>query len=473
MKPNADPAVLLLPAHMPTDRSPGSPAPPSNGQAPQDTAASSVEAAGDPNASSGEQSRTAARADAGGNGRTDPTAQHPGVGRDGSLQQHSVFAEIDLSAVRHNIRTLAHRAAPSDLMAVVKADAYGHGATHIAPVLEDEGVNAFAIARPAEGVELREAGISGRILVLGAPLPGDLPVCVKHDLDVTVSSEDVAQRVIQHAIDTGDAIRVHLKVDTGMSRLGLSTDAAAPVYHQLSGTADVDVEGVWTHFATADAPGQALTTTQRRRFAALLRDLGDVPYHLENTGALITGEGVNHARSGDGGFSDDVGRPPQYVRTGIAVYGLAPSRAMGEDPTLRLGLAPALTLKARVTHVQTIQPGTSVSYGATWTATRPTRIATLGAGYGDGYPRLGSGRATVRIGGEQRPVVGNICMDMCMVDLGAPTGECARRVEVGDAAVLFGARGPTMYDVADWAKTIPYEICCGLSRRVPRIYRDA
>jgi len=365
-------------------------------------------------------------------------------------------------------------------MAIVKADAYGHGATHIAPVLADEGVDAFAVARPAEGVELRDAGIRGRILVLGAPLPGDLPVCLEHDLDVTVSSENVARRVIEHASDTGDTIRVHLKVDTGMSRLGVSTDAAPSVYHRLSDAPNIDIAGVWTHFATADAPGDALTSTQRQRFAALLRELGDVPYHLENTGALMTGEGIDRARTigartngSASSVSGELDRLPRYVRTGIAVYGLAPSYAMGHNPDLRLGLAPALTLKARVTHVQTIQPGTSVSYGATWTATRPTRIATLGAGYGDGFPRLGSGRATVRIGGEQRPVVGSICMDMCMVDLGAPTGELARRVEVGDAATLFGPRGPTVYDVAEWAKTIPYEICCGLSRRVPRLYRDA
>ena len=387
------------------------------------------------------------------------------------------------------MRTLQDRAAPSELMAVVKADAYGHGATHVAPVLEDEGIRAFAVARPAEGIELREAGVRGRILVLGAPLPGDLPICLKHRLDVTVSSEEVARRVVNlaggdeaSATASGShtarperkarperTLRVHVKVDTGMSRLGVSPDAVRPVFDRLRGAEHVEVAGVWTHFATADAPEQPLTGVQRERFAGLLRDLGDVPYHLENTGALMTGEGTSRTRT----ISDAIGRSPAYVRTGIALYGLAPSETLGQDPEFRLGLAPALSLKARVTHAHTIQPGTSVSYGALWTATRPTRIATLGVGYGDGYPRLGTGSATVQIGGEQRPVIGAICMDMCMVDLGAPDGDLARRVEVGDAATLFGPRGPTMYDVAAWAETIPYEICCGLSRRVPRIYRDA
>jgi alanine racemase len=176
----------------------------------------------------------------------------------------------------------------------------------------------------------------------------------------------------------------------------------------------------------------------------------------------MTGRGLI---SGEANASDR-GPAPAYVRSGIALYGLAPTEALAPD----LDLLPAMSMKARVTHLRTIDAGTSVSYGARWTAERPTRLATLGAGYGDGYPRLGSGTARVRIGGEMRPVVGTICMDMCMVDLGPPSGPLARRIEVGDAATLFGPGGPTAYDVARWAKTIPYEICCGLSRRVPRSY---
>ncbi|PEN14406.1 alanine racemase [Longibacter salinarum] len=377
----------------------------------------------------------------------------------------SVYAEIDLAAIRSNTRLLMERAAPAQLMAVVKADAYSHGATQIAPVLEQEGVAAFAVARPTEGVELREAGITTRILVLGAPLPGDLPVCAHHDLDVTVSSLEVAERVRDYA--RVQPLRVHLKVDTGMSRLGVSPEDVSDVYRTLQKERRVTVGGVWTHFATADAPGHPLTATQRERFDALRREL-DLPlsFHTDNTGALLTGDGT--LPSPEGPASQTY---PSYVRTGIAVYGLAPTSELSSGEVASK-LRPALALRARVTHLHTIDAGTSVSYGATWTADRPTRIATLGAGYADGYPRLGSGSARVRIGDELRPVVGTICMDMCMVDLGPPDSPLARRVEVGNAATLFGPDGPTIYDVARWARTIPYEICCGLSRRVPRIYTD-
>jgi len=365
--------------------------------------------------------------------------------------------------MRHNVRALRKRVAPAKLMAVVKADAYGHGATRVAPFLQKEGVEAFAVARPREGVELRESGITGRILVLGAPLPGDLTICERHDLDVTVSSPDVADRIADTA--PGARLHVHLKVDTGMSRLGLTPDQVPETVDRLRQTPGVTIEGLWTHFATADDPGHALTETQRTRFENLLRDLG-LPrsFHTDNTGALLTDSGtLAHSSASE---------TPTYIRTGIALYGLAPTQTLSEADA-EITLRPALTLRARVTHVHTIDAGTSVSYGATWTADRPTRLATLGAGYGDGYPRLVSGRARVRIGGERRPVVGTICMDMCMVDLGPPDGPLARRIEVGDAATLFGPGGPTAYDVARWAETIPYEICCNLSRRVPRAYVDA
>lgn len=348
-------------------------------------------------------------------------------------------------------------------MAVVKADAYGHGAARVAPVLQDEGIEAFAVARPREGVELREAGITGRILVLGAPLPGDLSICESYDLDITVSSADVASRIADSA--RGARLHVHLKVDTGMSRLGLAPGEVAEAVDRLRRAPGVTIEGLWTHFATADEPGHALTETQRTRFEALRRDLGlSLSFHTDNTGALLTDSGtLAHRAASDA---------PAYIRTGIALYGLAPTHALSEADA-SMTLRPALALHARVTHVRTVDAGTSVSYGATWTADRPTRLATLGAGYGDGYPRLVSGRAHVRIGGELRPVVGTICMDMCMVDLGPPDGPLARRIEVGDAATLFGPGGPTAYDIARWADTIPYEICCNLSRRVPRAYVDA
>lgn len=367
-------------------------------------------------------------------------------------------AQVDLAALRHNARLLQRQAGEADLMAVVKADAYGHGAVPVARTLRDEGIRSFAVARPAEGIELREAGIDEPILVLGAPLPSQVAAYAAHDLDVTVPSPAVADAVIAEA-SASRPFRVHVKIDTGMGRIGLAPEEVPTVVRRLDGAPGVVLAGLWTHFATADEPGSALAELQMDRFETALAavDATVERIHAANTGALFT----LGARLSD--------LPAPLVRSGIALYGLAATADLAERADLR----PVMQLTATVTHVKTVPAGHSVSYGATWTASTPTRIATLGVGYGDGYPRLGSGRASVGIDGELRPLAGTICMDMCMVDLGAPESDLARRVNVGDTAVLFGPGGPSTYDVARWAETIPYEICCGISPRVPRQYVDA
>jgi len=369
-----------------------------------------------------------------------------------------VTATVDLSALRHNVRVLQDRADGANLMAIVKADAYGHGAIPVARTLREEGVRHFAVARPAEGVRLREAGFSERILVLGAPIREQLSVYTAHDLDVTISSPEVATAACTHGT-ASQPIRAHVKIDTGMGRIGLAPEEATDVIPRLSEASGVTLAGIWTHFATADQPESPFAQTQLDRFEAVLSDV-DLPQpftghvHTANTGALLT----------IGARAQTFSAP--LVRTGIALYGLAASPELHA----RIDLRPAMTLSARVTHLKTVSPGTPISYGARWRAPRRTRIATLGVGYGDGYPRLCSGRASVRIAGKERPIVGTICMDMCMVDLGPPDQSPAAHVEVGDEATMFGPSGPTLYDVADWAETIPYEICCGLSPRVPREY---
>ncbi len=343
-------------------------------------------------------------------------------------------------------------------MAIIKADAYGHGMLPVARVLHDEGVRHFGVARLAEGISLREEGHTARILVLGAPAPTQVPQYVEHDLDLTVPSADVAAAVVRHA-QPDTPTRVHVKVDTGMGRLGLSPEDVPAILSHLAETPGITLAGIWTHFATADAPGSTFAQTQLERFQAVVEAL-EVPVehvHAANTGALLTlGDALQR-------FSSPL------VRTGIALYGLAATPEL----SARLDLRPAMQLTARVTQLKTVPAGTPISYGAHWQAPRRTRIATLGAGYGDGYPRLCSGRASVRLGGTSRPIVGTICMDMCMVDLGPPDQTPAANVELGDEAVLFGPSGPTVYDVAQWSETIPYEICCGVSPRVPRRYVTA
>ena len=373
----------------------------------------------------------------------------------------AVTATVDLDALRHNAAVLRERAAPAALMAVVKADAYGHGALPVVRTLVDEGVRHFAVARVREGVVLRQAGIDARILVLGAPHPDSLGAYAAHGLDVTVSSPGIAERVCQHA--SAQPLRVHVKVDTGMGRIGLSPAEAPSVLDRLARAPGVTVAGLWTHFATADAPDDPFARTQRDRFADVLADVQRVvdrhrvPVHAANTGALLTLDAPTGST------------PPALARTGIALYGWAATPALSE----RVDLRPVLRWAASVTHVKTVAPGTPISYGSRWTAPRRTRIATLGVGYGDGYPRSASGRASVRIRGTRVPIVGTICMDMCMVDLGPPDRSTAQHVQVGDAAVLLGAHGPTAYDVAAWAGTIPYEVLCGVSPRVPRHYTTA
>jgi alanine racemase len=348
-------------------------------------------------------------------------------------------------------------------MAVVKADAYGHGARLVTRTLWDEGVRHFCVARLGEGVELRRQGLGGRLLVLAAPLPDELPAYAAHDLDVTVSSPAVAAAAARLA-ETGTPLRVHVKVETGMGRLGLDPAVVPAVVRRLQRAPGLTLAGLWTHFATADAlnaPGQAFAHRQMDRFDAVRAEVGAAfdSVHVANSGALVTLPSRVQAPEGQRGF----------VRAGLTLYGLADAPELARD----LGVEPVLRLTARVLHLKTVAPGTSISYGRTWTAARPSRIATLGVGYGDGYPRLLSNRGAVGLHGARASLVGAVCMDLCMVDLGPPGSALARATEVGDAAVLLGDGGPSAYEVAQWAETIPYEVVTRLAPRVARVVRGA
>lgn len=365
-----------------------------------------------------------------------------------------VRAVIRLDHLRHNVRVLQQQAGVP-LMGVVKADAYGHGAVRVADVLHEEGVRHFAVARLSEGIILREAGFDSPILVLGAPLPHQLPAYADYNLDVTVSSSDTAHAVAS-AGSTETPLRVHVKVDTGMGRIGLSPAAAPDVITQLSNADGVALVGLWTHLATADDDDPSFAHEQLDRFEAVRQRTGDAAacVHVANSSALLN-------------LSDRLSPlTPALVRVGIMLYGLA-DRA---DFAARLGLRPVMQLTAQVTHVKTVSAGTTISYGRQWTADRRTRIATLGIGYGDGYLRYCSNRAEVSLHGQRVPIVGAVCMDMLMVDLGPPgTGP---EVAPGDTAVLFGPEGPSAFEVANWASTITYEVCCRVDDRVPRHYID-
>jgi alanine racemase len=371
-------------------------------------------------------------------------------------------AAVDLGAVRHNARLIQQRAAPAELMAVVKADAYGHGAVRVARALRAEGVEHFAVARVPAAVALREAGIEAPIQVFEAPLPEHLPAYARYRLGVTVSSEAVAEAVLQEAAGRppGTPLHAHVKVETGMERIGEAPEIAAALARRLAEADGVDVAGLWTHFVAADDPEQEDFT---RRQLAILQEAAESAgpvvgrVHAANTPALLHFEDAFRALG------------PTFVRCGLALYGLASfppeaRAALGAD------LRPAMRLVSKITHLKTIDAGATVSYSRAWTAPERVRLATVGCGYGDGYTRLLTGRAEVGVAGRRFPVVGNICMDLLMVNLGPP--ERAPSVGIGDEVVLFGPGGPSAQAVADWSETIPYEVTTRVAARVPRRYRS-
>ncbi|HET6569137.1 MAG TPA: alanine racemase [Rhodothermales bacterium] len=366
------------------------------------------------------------------------------------------IAEVDLANLRHNARTLKAYAGSAELMGVVKADAYGHGAPRIAHTLQEEGVRHFAVATLPEAIRLRQAGIEDMILVFAAPLPEYLPHYARYALDVTVPSLDVARDVLDTARTWGP-MRVHVKVDTGMGRIGVPPEEVGDVIRLFENKENVQIGGLWTHFAMADEPQDAVTEEQIRRFDAVIEQFPDAAeyVHLANSPATLR--------------YPESHRPYRraLVRTGMALYGYTNLASL----TAEAGLRPVMTVRSRVTHLKTVPPGTPLSYGHTWRSPDWRRIATVSAGYADGYPRNASNEAEVAIRGRRYRQVGNVCMDMVMVDLGNPDGPGAA-VQAGDDAILFGEAGPTAFELAQWARTIPYEITCRVAPRVPRRYHN-
>ena len=353
------------------------------------------------------------------------------------------WAEVDLGAIAHNLRTLAALAAPAEVCAVVKADGYGHGAVEVARAALDAGAAWLAVALPQEGRELREAGIGAPILLLSEPL--EWGEALEADLTLTVHSE----RAIDALAGTG-CRPVHLKVDTGMRRIGARPEEAVSRAQRLL-DAGLDLGAVWTHCAVADEPGNPFTDHQADAFDAVLADLRaagiDPPLvHAANSAATIAHPRLRH----------------DLVRVGIALYGLAPSPAMQGDADLR----PALSLRGRVTHVQRVVKGEAVSYGLRRPAPEDTVVATVPLGYADGVVRrLSQVGGEVAIGGHRRPFAGTITMDQLLVDCGPGSD-----VAVGDEVELIGDH-VTAADWARWLDTITYEVTCGISRRVARTYR--
>ena len=363
-------------------------------------------------------------------------------------------AEIDLSRLLANASVMRSRAGNRPVMAVVKADAYGHGAVRVALALERHGVEYFAVAQLQEAVELRQAGLQRPILVMGVPRESDLPVFANHTLDLLVASPEWARTAAEFA-GPDRPLRVHVKVDTGMHRLGMMPDDLEDSLRVLEAQPGVSLAGLWTHLASADEPESSFSREQYDVLRPLIDRVGDRFEHIH--------VGASHAVQ----FFPDIalGPPRSLIRIGISLYGYLDTPETARD----VGLRPVMRMTSRVSQTRVIEAGESVSYNRRWTSDRRTVIATVSCGYADGYFRALSNKSKVGIGGRQYPVVGTVCMDLIMVDVGPP-GSSA--VKEGDRVVLFGEGGPSAHEVADWAGTIPYEVCTNVSRRVVRIFTE-
>ena len=358
------------------------------------------------------------------------------------------WAEVDLDAIRDNLAALRRAASPAGVLAVVKANAYGHGAAPVARTAVEAGAFGLGVATVDEGVELRRAGIGAPVLVLGSLVPGEAGRAVAHDLIVTVSEVGVAEAASRCAGETGKTARLHLKVDTGMGRIGALPEEVVALARRLAALPHAVLHGCCTHFAAADDADLGSAASQLAQFREVLSALGREGIHPR----------LRHAANS----AATLALPASHldlVRCGIALYGIPPA------PHLRglVPLRPAMRVCARVVHRKRVPAGTAIGYGRAYRTPRETTIATLPIGYADGYPRLAGGRGRVLVGHVRVPIAGRVSMDQITVDAGdAP-------VALGDTAELWG-RGIPVEEVAAAAQTISYEVLARTAKRLPRIF---
>jgi len=360
-----------------------------------------------------------------------------------------VWAEVDLDAITRNVKLLAARAGAARLWAVVKANAYGHGAVAVGRAALEAGAKALVVVAVDEAEELRAAGVTAPILVVGWTPPGDAARAVKLGLRVTAGSAEFLEALSAAAPRGGAPVEVDLELETGLNRHGLSPDALVALAERARGLPGVKVQGLFTHFAAAEEGDQRFT---RRQFDVLRATAARVPWIPERHCSASASVLVDPEMNLDG------------VRTGLALYGYKPAPWVGADAEL----VPALALRARIARVMEVERGATVGYGRTWAAARPSRIALVMAGYADGYRRNLSNRAHVLVGGRRAPVVGRVAMDMFMVDVTAVPDTAP-----GDVATLIGRDGEERVDadeLAALADTISWDVLAGIAARVPRLY---
>lgn len=361
------------------------------------------------------------------------------------------WAVVDLDALQHNFKLAQDLGVR--VMPVIKADAYGHGSVFCAKALEEVGADIFAVACLDEALELRRAGIRTDILILGYTDPDNFEILIREDIIQTVMSVEYAQLLSDTAEDK--RARVHIKLDTGMARLGLSVrhsdecETCASDIVRICQMAGLSVEGVFTHFAVSDVPEQPFTKEQAERFASAVTTAeaagAALPIkHCANSGAIINHPSLRW----------------DMVRQGIMLYGEKPDASCPD-----MGLQPVMTVKSKVVARSILRKGETVSYGRTYTAQKDMPIAVISIGYADGYWRALSNRGWVSIKGQRCPIVGRVCMDQMMVDVSA-----CPDVKAGQEVTVIGGDGPSFSELAHACDTIHYELLCAVSARVPRVY---
>jgi alanine racemase len=370
----------------------------------------------------------------------------------GSLRPTVV--EVSLARLADNFRAIQAAVAPAVVMPIVKANAYGHGLVPVARHLVSLGARSLGVAFLEEAVALREAGVTLPILVMGGIFGDQLPIFLRHGLTITASSIDKLKQIDEVAAQMRVRATVHLKIDTGMERIGVHYYSARGLLERASECRHSTVEGIYSHFANADAADLTSARLQLARFLEVLewydkQGIRPPVRHMANSGAVLQ-------------------LPESHldvVRPGIVLYGVYPS----DEVRRTIVVKPALSLYSRVVYFKVVKPGHPVSYGSTWESDHPVRVVTVPVGYGDGYFRALSNVAHVLIRGRKYPVVGRVCMDQIMVNLEWDTAYN------GDVVTLLGADGNeliTCENLADWAGTIPYEVLTNINTRVPRVYVD-
>lgn len=365
-------------------------------------------------------------------------------------------ARISTSSLLHNLGIARSRiSARTRVMAVVKANGYGNGISICAPALEKAGVGMFGIATVEEARELRRLGISSRIVLLTTPFADQREAFPELDLEPLVSNKETAQWLASRASATGSTLRCHIYIDTGMTRNGASPEDALDLMKTVAELPGLHIQGLASHLATSEELDRTYAERQVRIFESVLRESQDAGYsfedvHIANSGGILNLPSSHYS----------------LVRPGVMLYGYHPNARMHKDS----GLQPVMTLRTVITSIRRIPAGTSISYGRRYTTERDSLIATLPIGYGDGVMRNLSGKLEGLINGKRFPVVGTICMDEVMMNIGEDTS-----VGVGDEVVLIGSSGTetiTGWDMAEKAGTIPYEITSSIAARVPRVSHD-